>query len=65
MLFFKSRQKKEEIQDKIDDIDMAIYRRRCDLQTAKENDDKEAFEQAKQKMMELEKKRKKLQKKLS
>ena len=36
MIFFKSKKEIEEIQDKIDDIDMAIYRRRCDLESARE-----------------------------
>lgn len=64
MLFFRSRKEKEEIQDKIDDIDMAIYRRRCDIESAKEKKDKEAIEHAKQKIAELEKKRKKLKRKI-
>lgn len=64
MLFFKTRQEKEKIQDKIDDIDMAIYRRQCDIENAKEQNNMPAERQARQKIMELEKKRKKLKKKL-
>ena len=64
MLFFKSRQDIEKIQDKIDDIDMSIYRRQCEIENAKEQNDQSAERQARQKITELEKKRKKLEKKL-
>jgi len=64
MLFFKSKKEIEEIQDKIDDIDMAIYRRRCDIEAARENKDKEAEQQAKAKIAVLEKKRKRLKRKI-
>lgn len=64
MLFFKSKKEIEELQDKIDDIDMAIYRRTCDLEAAKEKHNKEAEERAKQKIAELEKKRRKIKKKI-
>ena len=64
MLFFKSRQDIEKIQDKIDDIDMSIYRRQCEIENAKEQNDQSAERQASQKITELEKKRKKLEKKL-
>ena len=58
MLFFKSKKEKEEIQDKIDDMDMAIYRRKCDLENAKEKHNPQAVEQVEKKIKELEKKRK-------
>ena len=64
MLFFKSKKEKEEIQDKIDDMDMAIYRRKCDLESAKEKHNPEAEEEAKKRIKELEKKRKRLSKKI-
>lgn len=64
MLFFRSKHEKEEIQDKIDDIDMAIYRRRCDIASAMEKDDKEAVDYAKKRIAELEKKRKRLKRKI-
>lgn len=64
MIFFKLKKEIEEIQDKIDDIDMAIYRRRCDLESAREQHNQEAEEQAKRKIAELEKKRKRLRRKI-
>ena len=64
MLFFKSKKEKEEIQDKIDDMDMAIYRRKCDLESAKEKHNTEAAEHAEKKIKELEKKRKRLSRKI-
>lgn len=64
MIFFRSKKEKEEIQDKIDDIDMAIYRRRCDLEEAQEKNNSEAEEHARKKIAELEKKRKRLRRKL-
>lgn len=64
MIFFRSKKEKEEIQDKIDDIDMAIYRRKCDLESAQEKHNQEAEEHAKRKIAELEKKRKKLRRKI-
>lgn len=64
MLFFRSKHEKEEIQDKIDDIDMAIYRRRCDIESAMEKNDKEAVDHAKKRIAELEKKRKRLKRKI-
>jgi hypothetical protein len=64
MLFFQTKKEKEEIQDKIDDIDMAIYRRRCDLESAQEKFNQEGIEHAQKKIEELEIKRRKLSRKI-
>lgn len=65
MLFLNFRHRKEELQDRIDDIDMEIYHRKCELEEAASADDLIGAATLRGKMEELYLKREKLEKKLS